>query len=66
MEVRREAIKALGFIGSETAVDRLIKIIKDKKEAKIIKNHARFALKTIVEKARKNYLELEKKIKNAL
>jgi len=66
MEVRREAINALGLIGSQAAVDVLIKIANDKKDDKVIVNYAKAALKNIINVAKDRYMELKKKIEDSL
>jgi HEAT repeat protein len=66
MEVRREAVNALGVIGSQAAVDCLVKIVNDKEEDKVIVNYAKAALKNIVNVAKDRYLELKKKIEDSL
>lgn len=66
MEVRREAIHALGILGNQAAVDILIKVLDDKAEDKVIKNYAKQALKDIEQNARENYLALKKRIEKYL
>ena len=66
MEVRRDALNALGSIANEAAVDILIEIVKDKKEDKIIKNYAKAALKNIIKVAKDNYLNLKNSIEKLL
>lgn len=64
MEVRRETINALGMLGDENTVDLLIKIMREKREDKVIRNYAREALKSIVTVARNRYLTIRKKIES--
>ncbi|MHA1340958.1 MAG: HEAT repeat domain-containing protein [Promethearchaeota archaeon] len=66
MEVRREAINALGKLANENAVELLIKIYKRKDEYKVIKNYAKHALKQILEHQKMKYLNLKKKLDKIL
>ena len=66
MEVRREALNALGNSPNEAALDILIDIMNDKKESKVIKGYAAVALKKIVSIAKNNYLTLKKRVEKAL
>ncbi|MCP4764402.1 MAG: HEAT repeat domain-containing protein [archaeon] len=62
MEVRRDVINALGTIANEAAADVLIHLMTDEKEDKVIRKHAKEALKNIVKVAKDNYINLKNRI----
>jgi HEAT repeat protein len=66
MEVRREAIRALGTIADDVAVDLLVHIMNEKREDKIIRKYAKAALINIVVVAKEKYEKLKRRIESYL
>jgi len=66
MEIRRAAIKALGESRTPAALEVLGKILKDKKEDKVIRNYAEEAVKKIIEGAKAAFLQIKQRAEEIL